>query len=402
MEKTVNKFTQWLRGRKSPLLFIPLLVLVVVGVRLFMFSSGEPVSDDAYRNYFNANYKVFGITIPKDINFAGEGVPVDDFTVRESLERELLVNTYWQSQTLLFHKKANRWFPVIEPVLKRNGVPDDFKYVALIESGFSNVVSPQKAAGFWQLIEPTAKNYGLEISEDVDERFNVDKSTEAACKYFKEAYAKYKNWTLVAASYNLGMGGIDKQVDRQQTGSYYDLYLNEETSRYVFRLLAVKEILTRPKTYGYQLRQKDLYPPLQVYTVKVDSSITDLPAFAIKQGCTYKILKYLNPWLITGKLSNPEHKTYVIQFPKKGVKLYGIDDDVASPGAIDTTSKFVTPAEVKGDSLSHPFVHVMKEGEKLAQVAAEYKVNEEQLRVWNKLGEDEQPKAGTEIVILRK
>ncbi|TND10058.1 MAG: lytic murein transglycosylase [Bacteroidetes bacterium] len=400
----MSKLSGWLKQYRKKLLVVPALIVLLVIVRVFVFSSGDPVSDDAYRNYFNANYKVFGITIPKDLNFAGEGVPVDDFTVRESLERELMVNTYWQSQTLLFHKKASRWFPVIEPVLKRNGIPDDFKYIVVIESGFSNVVSPQQATGFWQFIEPTAKNYGLEISEDVDERYHVEKSTEAACKYFREAYAKYKNWTLAAASYNLGMGGVDKQLDRQKSGNYYDLYLNEETARYVFRLLAVKEILTKPKTYGYQLRQKDLYPPVPTVTVKVDSGITDLPAFALAQGYTYKMLKYFNPWLISGKLNNPEKKTYLLQFPKKGVKVYGFEEDAPGiPGANpDTASRFVTPSEVKSDSLSHPLVHYVKEGELLAKIAGQYKVTEEELRVWNKIPGGEEPKAGTEIVILRK
>lgn len=399
----MNKFFHKLAGYKKHLLLVPVLVSVIVLTRMFIFSTGDPVSDEAYKNYFTSNYKVFGITIPKDLNFAGEQVPLDDFTVRESLERELMVNTYWQSQTLLFHKKASRWFPVIEPVLKRNGIPEDFKYVVVIESGFSNVVSPQKATGFWQLIEPTAKNYGLEISEDVDERYHVEKATEAACKYFREAYAKYHNWTLAAASYNLGMGGVDRQIDKQKSTSYYDLFLNEETGRYVFRLLAVKEILTRPKSYGYQLRQKDLYPPIPTYNVKVDSSITDLASFAIAQGHSYKILKYLNPWLISSKLSNPEKKTYQISFPKKGVKLYGIDEDAPGiPGASMDSGKFVTASELKRDSLAHPLVHVVKDGEALSKIAEQYKVSETEIRTWNKIPGDEEPKAGTEIVILRK
>jgi len=401
MSRRTNKLHAFWISQRSKFIALPSLVLFVILLRLFTFSSGDVVTDEAYRNYFNSNYKVFGITIPRDLNFAGEGVPVEDFTVRESLERELLVNTYWQSQTLIFHKKAARWFPVIEPILKKHGIPEDFKYVSLVESGFSNVISPQKAAGFWQFIEPTAKNYGLEIREDVDERYHVEKSTEAACKYFKEAYGRYKNWTLAAASYNLGMGGIDKQLDRQQAGSYYDLYLNEETARYVFRLLAVKEILTRPKTYGYQLRPKDLYPPIPTYTVKVDSTINDLPAFALRQGYTYKMLKYFNPWLTNGKLSNPERKTYMIMFPKKGVRVYGIDEDPVA-ASVDTSSKFITAAEVKSDSLRQPIIHTMKEGEKLAQIAEQYKVPEDQVRSWNKLPESEEPKAGTEIIILRK
>lgn len=401
----MNKIVQGMRNAWTrhwrKLIALPVFAVLVIVLRLFTFSSGNPVSDDAYRSYFNANYKVFGLTIPKDLNFSGEGVPTEDFTIRESLERELMVNTYWQSQTLLFHKKANRWFPVIEPILKKHNIPDDFKYVAIIESGFSNVVSPQQAAGFWQFIEPTARNYGLEINDEVDERYHVEKSTEAACKYFKEAYAKYKNWTLSAASYNLGMGGIDKQLERQKTGSYYDLYLNEETARYVFRLLAVKEILTRPKMYGYQLRPKDLYPPIATRSVKVDSTITDLVAFAQQQGSTYKILKYMNPWLLTGKLTNAEHKTYVLLFPQKGTKIYGIDNEIPDQ-PYDTSSKFVTQTELKGDSLTRPLVHLVAKDEKLEDLAKKFNVTESELRMWNKIPENEQPAPGTELVILRK
>mgnify|MGYP001589560872 FL=1 len=189
-------------------------------IKLFSYSISDNLSDADYQDYFNASYKTFSIRIPKNLNFAGEKTPITDFSVREATERELVINTYWQSQSLLLHKRANRWFPVIEPILEKNGIPADFKYIALIESQLTNVVSPQGATGFWQIIESTGNGYGMEITEEVDERYHVVKSTEAACKYFKEAYKIFNNWTLVAASYNLGMGGVQGQLDKQRVSNY--------------------------------------------------------------------------------------------------------------------------------------------------------------------------------------
>lgn len=297
--------------------FAVLGLLLLIGViKLFSFSGYQESDDEAYLKYFHQNYKIFSLNIPENLNFASEKVPIHDFDVRERLDRELLINTYWQSQTLLLHKRANRWFPVIEPILKRNGIPDDFKYLALIESGLTNVISPAGATGFWQLIESTAKNYGLEVSEEVDERYSVEKSTEAACKYLKEAYKEYGNWTLAAASYNMGIGGINKQINRQKVKNYYDLLLNEETARYVFRILAIKEIITNPKNYGFHIRKKDLYPPIPVNYITVDSTINDLADYALEQKVNYKLLKLLNPWLRQASLSNKEKKKYRIAFPR--------------------------------------------------------------------------------------
>lgn len=405
MKKALHSTLGFLRKNYRHLLALPVLLLVVILVKILNFSVNDPVSDDDYRNYFLSNYKVFGVTIPKDLNFCGEPVPVNDFTVRESLERELMVNTYFQSQTLMYHKRASRWFPVIEPILKKNGIPDDCKYIALVESGLSNVVSPQKATGFWQLMEPAALHCGLEIGDEVDERYNVEKSTEAACKLLREAYERYGNWTLAAASYNLGMGGIDKQLGKQQMNSYYDLYLNEETARYIYRILAVKEIVSRPKAYGYQLRPRDLYPPIPVYAVKVDSSITDLAAFAIAQGSNYKILKIMNPWLTKSSLGNPSKKTYSLLFPKKGVKIYGLEDDMPpglnQPANTGDTGRFVTKAEIMADSAARPLLHTVKSGDTWESVAKQYNVDENRLLEWNKRDKSEALKAGEEIVVPR-
>jgi hypothetical protein len=312
-------------------------ILLISLIKLFSYSYSDTISDSAYEDYFNASYKTFSVRIPKNLNFAGEKTPIMDFSVREAMERELVVNTYWQSQSLLLHKRANRWFPVIEPILQKNGIPDDFKYIALIESQLTNVVSPQGATGFWQIVESTGSNYGMEISEDVDERYNVARSTEAACRYFNESYKIFNNWTLVAASYNLGIGGVQAQLDKQKVKSYYDLALTEETARYVYRILAMKEIISRPKVYGYMLRKKDLYPPVATKKVAVDSTIHDLADFAIAQGINYKILKLFNPWLRTNTLTNPTKKKYLIEIPKGSMNIYDMDGNYE--GSNSLTSK---------------------------------------------------------------
>jgi membrane-bound lytic murein transglycosylase D len=313
--------TFWNRSQKHLLAFC-CFILLFVTVKLFSFSSDNTTGDNLNKDYINSHLKIAGLRIPKDLNFCGEKVPLSDFTVIESLDRELLINTYWQSQTLLLYKRANRCFTIIEPILKRNGIPDDFKYIPVVESALTNIVSPAKATGYWQIIEETGRNYGLEINNEIDERYSLERSTEAACRYFKEAYQKFKNWTLVAASYNMGIGGVSAQLDKQKVNSYYDLYLNDETARYIFRLLAVKDILSRPKAYGFMLRKQDLYPPIPTKKIAVDSSIINLADFALMQGINYKILKLLNPWLRASSLNNPEKKTYHIELPKQGVNIF--------------------------------------------------------------------------------
>ena len=262
--------------------------------------------------------KIFSPVIPDNLDFAGEQVPQGNFEVFERIEREFLVNTYWHSFTLLAIKRANRWFPVIEPILKRNNIPEDFKYVAVIESGLMNAVSPAGATGFWQLLESIGKKYGLEINEDVDERYDVEKSTQAACEYIKEAYKLFNNWTLTAASYNMGINGVERQLERQKTNNYYNLVLNEETSRYISRIIALKEILKNPKLYGYNVTQNQLYKPLKTYKVDVSGEILNIADFGIKNSFNYKIVKLYNPWLREMALPNRMHKDYTIEFPEKG------------------------------------------------------------------------------------
>jgi len=266
------------------------------------------------------SYTVYSVEIPDQIKFAGEPVPLDLFDVREAMDRELLSNTYFHSQTIRLIKLANRYFPQIETVLKKNLVPDDFKYLAVAESGLTQAVSPADAVGFWQLLKGTAMEYGLEVSADVDERYDVVKSTEVACKYLIESYQRYGNWTMTAASYNAGRKGVDRQIERQKKENYYDLLLNEETARYLYRVLAFKLIFEDPAAYGFTLSDKDLYPEIPVYTVEVDSSISDFADFASMYGTNYKILKFLNPWLRDNKLSNPSHKKYEILIPSRGYR----------------------------------------------------------------------------------
>jgi membrane-bound lytic murein transglycosylase D len=300
------------------LLMIVLLVAGALCIHLFTFSTTSADTDLEYQRQFNERYRVFSITLPEDATFCGEPVPFGKIDVRERLDRELLVNTYWQSNSLLAHKRANRWFPVIEPILKREGVPDDIKYIALIESGLTNVISPVGATGYWQFMKETAINFGLEINAEVDERYNVVRATEAACAYLKASYAKYGSWAMAGASYNLGPGGLDKQIGRQKSTNYFNLLLPEETSRYVFRVLAMKAIITDPERYGFHLREKDLYPTYRTRSVSITGPIEELNDFAVRQGTDYKTLKLLNPWLRDITLTNAKGKTYELLLPGEG------------------------------------------------------------------------------------
>lgn len=262
--------------------------------------------------------RIYSPPIPDTMNFCGERVPLEDFDVRERIDREFLVNTYWHSAMLLYIKRANRWFPLIEKILQKNGIPDDFKYMAVAESGLTNTVSPEGATGFWQLMEPAAKKYGLEINKEVDERYNVAKSTQAACDYLKEAHAMFGTWTLTAASYNNGTNGIENQIGRQQTKNYYNMYLTEETYRFVARIVTIKEIFKNPHKYGFYFSQKDIYPRFDTYAVKVNYAVKDFAQFAKNYGINYKILKIFNPWLRDNFLKNKSRKTYVLEIPKEG------------------------------------------------------------------------------------
>ncbi|EON79105.1 Membrane-bound lytic murein transglycosylase D precursor [Lunatimonas lonarensis] len=253
--------------------------------------------------------------LPERMDFAGEAVPLHQPDVYERLERELYVNAYWESNTVLMMKRAGRFFPVIERILADNGIPDDFKYVALIESGLMNVVSPAGARGFWQFMPSTAKEFGLEVNNDVDERYHWEKATVAACKYLRSAYGRFGSWTNVAASYNMGMAGVTRRINEQQVPNYYDLHLNDETSRYIFRVLAIKELFAHPSRYGFELQAPDLYQLPPYREVLVTSSIANLATWAIQHGSNYKLLKLHNPWLRSDKLGIRAGGSYKILLP---------------------------------------------------------------------------------------
>lgn len=306
-----------------------LIVLFFVVIEIFSYSQTQVIDpEQMYRKEFNSKYGIYAPPIPDTLWFADEKVPIEHFDIRESLDRELLINTYWQSQTVLLIKKANRYFPIIEPILAQNGVPDDFKYVAVAESGLSNAVSPAGARGFWQFMNSAGTQYGLEINNEVDERYHLEKATHAACRYLKDAYQKFGSWSLVAASYNMGMAGVQGQLKSQKQETYYDLHLNEETARYVFRILAFKLIFSDPKAYGFNIRQKDMYQPIACKIITTDSSITDLIKFAQQQQTNYKLLKYLNPWLRTQSLTNARKKKYDILIPREGARIYNYIDTI--------------------------------------------------------------------------
>ena len=256
--------------------------------------------------------------IPTKIEFADKTISLQRFDMRERFDREQIVIAYNHSVSILQIKRANKYFPVIEPILKQYGVPDDFKYLAVIESNLDpRAVSGAQAAGLWQLMAKTAEQFGLEVNDEVDERYNIEKSTVTACKYFKSAYSKFKNWTTVAASYNAGMGRISEEEDKQQVDEVYDILLNLETSRYIFRILAIKQFLENPKAFGYQLLRDDFYPTINTREIKVTDSVGNWTNWALQYGISYAQLKEFNLWLRDRKLTNSNKKEYVIKVPDK-------------------------------------------------------------------------------------
>ncbi|MCB0465005.1 MAG: lytic transglycosylase domain-containing protein [Aequorivita sp.] len=275
-------------------------------------------TDENFEKKLVNDYNVYALPLPEKMDFAGEAVPLKNPDIRERMDRELLVNTYWQSNGLLLFKRANKYFPQIEPLLKKYGLPDDFKYLAVAESGLEYTSSPAGASGIWHFMKGTGLEYGLEINDYVDERYNLEKATMVAAEYLKKAKEKFGSWTMAAASYNAGVGGMNKQINRQKETSYYDLLLNDETSRYVFRILALKEIMTHPQQYGFNFREKDLYTNIPTFTVKVDTPVEDWAEWVKPYGINYKILKLHNPWLRDTYLKNSSGKEYFIEIPEKG------------------------------------------------------------------------------------
>lgn len=318
--------------KKIYISFFCWLVLMIF-IRLVVFSPFNYIYD-----YTNSNFKVLGLNIPVNLNFAGEKVPHNDFEIKENLEKEFFTNKTWKRSSLHLFQKAQRWFPIIEPILRQQGVPDDFKYVAIIESHLSNVVSPMGAAGFWQLMPNTAQHYGLKVNNDIDERLDIQKATIAACKHFKDAFRYFKSWTLSAAAYNVGIGGIQNAMKKQKSDSYYDLLLNKETGSFIYRILAYKTLLTDPEHFGVKskIKKGNLFPAFKI--VKVDSSITNLKAFAKYYHTDLITLRTFNPWLIGDELPNPNNERYEIKIPKnKQVDLSVYFNDVFPQERINDT-----------------------------------------------------------------
>lgn len=312
-----------MRYLRNILAFVGFLVVIgslIYGIQLQKTEDQEIVEETAKENEKNVaeTYQISAIAIPEDLNFAGEVVPQKDPEVMERVDREFLVNTYWQSNALLLMKRANKYFPIIEPILAKNGIPDDFKYLAVAESGLQNVVSPAGATGFWQILKITGREYGLEVNDNVDERYHVEKSTQVACDYLKKWKDRFGTWTLTAAAYNAGPAGIQKFMRIQKVDDYYDLLLGEETGRYVFRILAIKEILSHPEKYGFELEPDDLYEKVPTFTVEVDTIVSSWADFASLYEINYKILKRHNPWLREPHLNNASRKKYVVEIPNKG------------------------------------------------------------------------------------
>lgn len=295
-------------------------VVFVIGTLIFAVQDNVDQSTSEVKESIDTydGYKISAIDIPENLSFSGEPVPSDDPEIMERVDREFLVNTYWQSNALLLMKRANKYFPVIEPILAKNGIPDDFKYLALAESGLQNAVSPAGATGFWQIMKATGKQYGLEVNANVDERYHIEKATEVACKYLNDSKNRFGSWTLAAASYNAGSGSINKFMGIQKAGDYYDLLLGEETGRYVFRILAIKEILSNPEKYGFDIDKEDMYTAVPTFKVEVSEPVLNFADFAKLYEINYKILKRHNPWLREPHLNNNSGKTYVIEIPNKG------------------------------------------------------------------------------------
>jgi hypothetical protein len=283
------------------------------GQKSFSSSShGMLMPDTAF---FNSTYR-----LPDSVTFAGERMPLENFDTRESLEREIITSAYRHSSTILIIKRANRYHPVIEKILRENNIPDDFKYLVAAESEYSNVVSPAGATGFWQIMTATGREQGLEINDVVDERYHIEKATQFACDYIRKSYEKFGSWTLAAASYNGGRAAVDEQIRIQKQNNYYDLLLTEETARYIFRVAAYKLVISDPAAYGFSIRSGELYSPMKYFEVKVDTAVADFSAFAEHFGTNYKLLKFLNPWLRKPYLRPRQGKVYMIKIPEEGMR----------------------------------------------------------------------------------
>jgi hypothetical protein len=295
------------------------LIAYLLSIGMLLNCTAEDTQNssvDSFENFIQPSY--CAPEIPKEAELFGEKIDLQNYYLRERYDRELMSFSFWHSNIFLLIKRANKFFPIIEPILKEQGIPDDFKYLVLIESTLDQrAISPAKAAGMWQILPTTAEEAGLIINEDVDERYNLEKSTVVACKFLKRTYELTNSWSLAAASYNTGRARVLKQIQQQQTNNYYEMLFSEETNRYVFRILMAKNIMENPKQFGFLLKKSDLYSQIDCDVVKVDSTINNLTDFAKGYGISYQLLKDSNPWLRSNRLKNVERREYLIKIPKK-------------------------------------------------------------------------------------
>jgi hypothetical protein len=358
-------------------------------------------------SYTNTNFYVFDLTIPADLQFCGEKIPSNDFNIRKDLEKEFFTSAYWKNNSKVLFNKAQRWFPYIEPILKDEGVPDDFKYLCVIESHLSNASSGLGAAGFWQLVPSSARNYGLEVNSQVDERYHVEKATRAACAHIKDAYKIFNNWTLAAAAYNRGIGGIQKALAVQKSDNYFDLLLNKETGSFVYRIMAYKTLFSSPGHFGIKKKRWTYYSKIPFKFYKVDSTLTNIAAFEKMIDCPPGTISSFNPWLLTNELDNPEKKVYEIRVPKNlNADYSGYKNDLLADVNVNYETLVPLPGEIKlkSDSLvsvAVPARFMVKVQEPLKNLAVLLKVKEEDLRKWNNLPDAQNVVPGQTLVIYR-
>ena len=374
-------------------------VLILLQFSVLYFKKITSVS---YPSYQNNNFSVFGLNIPRNLSFCDEKIPTNDYALKDNLEKEFFKNKQWKNNAGYLFSKAQKWFPYIEPILKKEGVPDDFKYVAVIESHLSNAVSPMGAAGFWQLVPSTARHYGLIVNDEVDERLNVEKSTYAACKLIKYAYGIFKNWTLSAAAYNLGVGGIQNAMAKQKSNNYYDLLLNRETGSFIYRILAYKTLFANPENLGLKKKSLKYYAKVPVKSVKVDSSIVNLNHFAKTVKSNIALVKLFNPWLLGDKLTNEEKHIYEFKIPKQGNADYSsYYADLIKTEIMDSNSVQLAVT----DSLpiaENVINHLVNANENLKDIAEFYEVNEADIKIWNYLKDSTAVKPGDKLIIKLK